>query len=251
MINDILAVVCLIVIIQNGTPVGTATGFFYAKNDTVYLVTNRHVVSDEAKGMKPESLRVRLHQNATDISKNRDFDIPLYAKNKKLWHVHPSYDKSKIDIAVIEVDQQALRSGHYFQSLSHENFLPKQFVIRPGEDVMVLGFPRGFSDPVHNLPLARNAMIASAYPVHFALSPFFMIDANLHQGMSGSPVITKPKNEWVDEKGNVSLITGTPMFFLGIFSAIFNFNISSGLEPAGLGQVWYGYLIEEILDSIK
>ena len=52
--NELLVIVALIVQIQNGQPIGTATGFFYLKNDTVYLVTNRHVVLDEAKRIKPD-----------------------------------------------------------------------------------------------------------------------------------------------------------------------------------------------------
>ena len=36
--------------------VGQGTGFFYTKNCVVYLVTNRHVVLDEEKGLRPEAL---------------------------------------------------------------------------------------------------------------------------------------------------------------------------------------------------
>ena len=250
-INEILAVVILIVQIQSGQPVGTATGFFYVKNDIVYMVTNRHVILDEEKGIKPDTLRVKLHVDPTHMTNNVDFDIPLYSASLARWHVHPDYVTKKIDIAVIEMDQKALRAGHFFKGLSASNFLPKEYVIQPGEDVMVIGFPRGFSDSTHNLPLVRNAMISSAYSVDFRGSPFFLIDANLHPGMSGSPVITKPKNTWPDDKGNINILTGSPMYFLGVHSATIVLPLSSGKESLGLGTVWYGYLIEEIIDSFE
>ena len=250
-INEILAVVILIIQIQSGQPVGTATGFFYARNDIVYMVTNRHVVLDEEKGIKPDTLRVKLHEDPKDMTKNVDFDIPLYTNDSVKWHVHSDYKTKKIDVAVIEIDQKSLKAGHFIKELSSSNFLPKEFVIQPGEDVMVIGFPRGFSDSTHNLPLVRNAMISSAYSVDFQGSPFFLIDANLHPGMSGSPVITKPKNTWPDDKGNINILTGSPMYFLGVHSATIVLPLSSGKESLGLGTVWYGYLIEEIIDSFE
>lgn len=250
-INEILVTVTLIIQIQDGQQVGTATGFFYIRNDVVYFVTNRHVIVDEEKGIKPHTLRVKLHLDPNDMTKNVDFDIPLYSAGLARWHVHPDYTVKKIDVAVVELDQRALRAGHFLKGLSASNFFPKKYVIQPGEDVMVIGFPRGLSDSTHNLPLVRNAMISSAYGFDFRGNPFFLVDANLHPGMSGSPVITKPKNVWPDEKGNIDFLTGSPMYFLGVHSATLGLTLPSGEEPLGLGTVWYGYLIEEIIDSFE
>ncbi|MCJ7484250.1 MAG: serine protease [Thermodesulfovibrionales bacterium] len=248
-INEIFAVVTLIIQIQNGKPIGSATGFFYIKNDIVYLITNRHVVGDDKK-IKPETLRIRLHSDPNDLTKNDNFDIPLYSDGVPKWHVHKNYLKNKIDVAVIEIDQNKIKEGHFIKGISSGNFFPKNFVIQPGEDVMIIGFPRGLSDIKHNLPIVRNAMISSVYGVDFQDNQFFLVDANLHPGMSGSPVITKPKNIWPDEKGDATLLTGSPMYFLGVHSATLGISLPSGEEPLGLGTVWYGYLIEEIIDSI-
>lgn len=116
---------------------------------------------------------------------------------------------------------------------------------------MVIGFPRGVSDTVHNLPLIRNAIVASAYGVPFDGNPVFLIDANLHPGMSGSPALTKPKNIWQDNKGNTDILTGSPIYFLGVHSATLSVMLPSGQEPLGLGSVWYGRVIEEIIPGIK
>jgi len=250
-VNEILAIVTLIIQIQNGQPVGTATGFFYGKNNIVYLVTNRHVVLDESKKIKPDILRIKLHTDPKDLTKNVDYDIPLYSKGNSRWHSHKDFGTNNIDIAIIEIDQDSLKKGHFFKAISAEMFFPKQYVIQPGEDVMVIGFPRGIHDLRHNLPLIRNAMISSAYGINFEGSPFFLIDANLHPGTSGSPVITKPKNVWLDQQGNTNFLAGSPMYFVGIHSATISIKLPSGDEPLGLSTVWYGYLIEEIIDSFQ
>jgi hypothetical protein len=70
--------------------------------------------------------------------------------------------------------------------------------------------------------------------------------------MSGSPVLTKPKNIWPDREGNTNMLTGAPVYFLGVFSATLSVNLSANQQEAlGLGQVWYARLIEEIMASIK
>ena len=250
--NVLLLVVSLVILIQSNRPVGMATGFFYVKNDIVYFVTNRHVVVDETKGIKPDLLRVKLHTDLKDLTKNVDLDIPLYANGVERWHVHKDYAARKIDIAVIELDQSKFKTGFVIQALNASNFIPKNLKISTGEDVIVIGFPRGLSDIKHNLPIVRNAMISSAYGIEFDGSPLFLVDANLNPGMSGSPVMTKPKDVWPTVEGGTSFFTGSPTFFLGVFSATLSFNLPTGQqEQLGLGFVWYGYLIEEIIDSIN
>jgi S1-C subfamily serine protease len=249
--NELLFVVAIVTMLQGGKPVGNATGFFYVTNNVLYFVTNRHVVRDEAKGLKPDALRVRLHVDAKDLTKNVDREIPLYVTGRTRWHVHPNYAKNPIDVAVVQLDQ-AVTAGTYLKALNASNFLPDRFLINPGEDLMVIGFPRGLSDSKHNLPLVRDALVSSAYGVDFEQAPMFLVDANLHPGMSGSPVLTKPKNLWPDREGNTNVLSGSPTYFLGVFSATMSVKVSATQEEAlGLGAVWYAKLIEEIIASIK
>jgi hypothetical protein len=79
----------------------------------------------------------------------------------------------------------------------------------------------------------------------------FLVDANLHPGMSGSPVLTRAKNVWPDKAGNTNMMTGSPVYFLGVFSATLSVKLAPAQEEAlGLGTVWYGRAIEEIIKSI-
>jgi S1-C subfamily serine protease len=223
----------------------------FISNETIYLVTNRHVVVDETRGLKADALRIRLHTNSQDLTKNVDRELPLYQNGKQKWYVHKDYPKVPIDIAVIELSQEQIKDGQ-IKALSQKNFFPDRLLISPGEDVMVMGFPRGLSDSKHNLPLIRNALISSAYGVNFEGLPTFLVDANLHPGMSGSPVMTKPKNVWATKQGGTSMVNNPVAHLLGVFSATLSINISpTEQEALGLGQVWYAELIEQIIDGIK
>ena len=116
-------------------------------------------------------------------------------------------------------------------------------MLDPGEDIFIMGYPLAFHDTQHNLPIFRNAMIASAYRVHFQGEPLFLTDANLHPGTSGSPVITKPKSGWIDDQGGTHLATGIYYYILGVHSATYR---GAGGVPLGLGVAWYINLVEEI-----
>lgn len=141
--NELLVIVALVVQLQNGQPVGTATGFFYIKNDVLYFVTNRHVVIDETKNIKPDLLRIKLHVDAKDLTKNVDVDIPLYSNGVAKWHIHKDYTARKIDIAVIELDQNKFKTGLFLKALNASNFIPKNLLLRAGDDVIVPAFREG------------------------------------------------------------------------------------------------------------
>jgi len=251
--NDLLLIVALITMVQGGKDLGTATGFFYQQNETAYFVTNRHVVIDESQGLKPDALRLRLHADSRDLTKNVDRTIPLYNGGTPRWHVHKDYPKVPIDIAVIEMEPKLLE-GTIIKALSSKAFFTgdNNLILTPGEDLMVISYPRGQSDQKHNLALMRNALVSSAYGIDFNGLPKFLVDANLHPGMSGSPVMTKPKTILPTSTG-YAVSPGPPRtFFLGVLSATLIVNVSAKQQEAlGLGEVWYANLIEQIIDSAK
>jgi len=99
-----------------------------------------------------------------------------------------------------------------------------------GSRISIIGYPLGFYDNVHNLPITRSASIASPYGIPFRNKSYFLIDAVLHKGISGSPVIISRTGSR-RERGIIHSL-------LGILSA---------RETADLGVVWYPQLIEEIV----
>ena len=68
-------------------PLRYASGFFYPRLKTreLFLITNKHVVIEPKEDYYPQSIKLRLHTNATNIRDNIDYDIPLYDNGRRLW----------------------------------------------------------------------------------------------------------------------------------------------------------------------
>ncbi len=215
--------------------VGTATGFFFRFNNKLFLITNRHVFVKEKNNYYPDIISIRLNKSGHDITQSVEVDYKLYEENstKPLW-LEINQD---IDLVGLEVAEP---KGCILAALVPENLAnPDNLHLGLGEQVLVIGYPRGFYDTVHNLPIVRSACIASAYGIPFQKNPFFLVDSNLHPGTSGSPVITVPKTIHQNPDGGIT-IGGMPVFyFLGINSGSF-----SDLQ---LNSIWYGNLVIDLL----
>lgn len=233
----------------NSIVLGTGTGFFYIENSNEYLITNRHVVIDEKKSYHPTSLRIRLHTNRENLQINNLIVVDLYDDNDRhSWLEHPAYSTLQCDVVAIPMRPPLLTGDNFslFERSSVTCFtkdLTEIPDVNPFGDVVVLGYPLGFSDDVNNLPVYRHAMIASQFGVDFRGRPYFLVDANLHPGTSGSPVVSS-YHTLFKEAGSEE---GYKLF--GIHSA----EHIVGKEPLGLNVVWYSKLIPEIVvgDSIK
>jgi S1-C subfamily serine protease len=213
------------------TLVATATGFFFENDGKLYLVTNRHVVrqDDPARGEHtfPDKLTLLLHTNPQDHTQNTKYEVQLYRDKKSLWREKPGVDLAAIELPV----QDMLRFK--FISLDQKFLPPDDALLGAGDEVLIVGYPFGFSDKLHNYPVVRTGMVASAYPVPFEGHPFFFADARLHPGTSGSPVLTAPSMFLKTRTGVVA--SGYRTFFLGVNAGEAQFPGGS----SGLNQIWY------------
>jgi hypothetical protein len=257
-------------------PIGEATGFFYKHRDKIYFITNRHVVIDEEEGYYPERLDLKLHIDRKDLSENRLYKIRLYNDDKNdtkkpLLLEHPNnfgYNhKEIIDVVAIllgddiseytvepfsssdlipdrsTLDINAAEDAFLHQSPAPINPVPLE-ILKFGDTVLVIGCPPRYSDTYHNLPIARNATIASVYSVPFMRRPKILVDSHLHKGTSGSPVLTKPI---VRPSSNISYedLMNIKKYLIGIYSGEFD-NESPQL---GLYNVWLANLIPDIIEQ--
>lgn len=226
-------------------PLTNASGFFYLHEDFLYLFTARHVVIDESANHRPDHLQVSLHADATELQQRADVAIPLYVGGVPQWFQHPRFG-SLVDVVAVAVNAPYLLSTHAVSTFSGDDLLGSEEALPLGQDVLIIGFPLGFHDTLHNLPIVRSATIASSYSHPFKGQPYFLTDARLHRGMSGSPVIAKIHS---DSDSNSRDISGSEWRLLGIHSSALDVSDRDPVqdERLALNTAWYATLITEML----
>ena len=229
---------------ETDTKPGYGTGFFYENPKNEYfLITNRHVILDEKRRHIPNLVRLSLHADRNNPRENRDYDIPLYKAAEELW-IEP---EPFVDVVAIPLERKDIEErGLLIRSFSEANLLPEEYRLQIGEDILVMGYPLGqYYDHVNNLPVLRNGIVASAYPVYYQGLPHFLIDARLHKGTSGSPVMTKFKRDWRKVEGG-SIMGDFQFFLLGVNSS--TWELPEGEEPLGLNAVVFASVVRELTE---
>lgn len=243
-VNEINYSVAKVFILKDKDTIGTASGFFYISDNLKYFITNRHVVLDSSQNFFPNKIALKLHSSNGILKDSKDVTVNLYENNIHLWLEHPDYHNKKCDIVAIPLNEQSIPQKSLFNFknsivnfFSNKNFLLDYKLQAFGHGI-VIGYPLGYSDTENNLPIYRNAMIASEYGINFNGKENFIIDAKLHKGTSGSPVINSPNNLLIKDG---QAIHSEATVLLGILSA--------GNPNLDINFVWYPYLIEEIINQ--
>lgn len=187
MLDKMYLRVAKVLTFAGGQPLTNATGFFYLHDSFLYLITSRHVVINEAFQHRPDRLQVSLHSNANNLQERNELSVPLYLDGVPQWYQHPN--RSTADIVAVSVNDSHVLSRFCIDTFCGNDILQRDHSLRLGQDVLVVGFPLGFHDRLHNLPIVRSATVASSFSHPFNGEPYFLTDARLHRGMSGSPVV--------------------------------------------------------------
>lgn len=225
-----------------GQPLTNATGFFYLHDDFLYLITSRRVVISEAVQHRPDRLQLSLHSNSTNLQERNELSVPLYLDGVPQWYQHPNH--STADVVAVSVNDPHVLSHLCVATFGHDHIMRKREAMPLGQDVLILGFPLGFHDTLHNLPIVRSATLASSFAHPFKGEPYFLTDARLHRGMSGSPVIVQalrsPETDGEREP---------EWRLLGVHSSALDVSDRDPDqdERLGLNSAWYAALIPEML----
>lgn len=223
---------------------------------SISFVTNRHVVfglpEDERS---PEHIRIRLRHFPVGQDEPEWHVVSLDATNapsRVLVHPDPNVDVALIDITPELAgpilsgqrtkDYVAMSSGAWIANQDH-------FDPGIGDDVLVVGFPGGFHDETNCFPIAKQGIIASAWGLPFEGEHFFLIDAKLLPGSSGSIVLSKPIDAVVKDGKQYFASEGKNFALLGIYSGEPYLELSEADEYSALGICWYGDIVDQILDS--
>ena len=120
---------------------------------------------------------------------------------------------------------------------------------RIGEDVFVLGYPRGLTGGAL-LPIWKRGTIATEPMFDHHQLPRFLIDTATREGMSGAPVIARANSGSYQDTSGVSVMAlrsqnlSPPTKFVGIYSG----RIPGAIDlEAQVGIVWKARVVEEIV----
>jgi hypothetical protein len=237
-------------------PLGTATGFLYrAKSQSVFLTTNFHVLAGynprtgeplHPGGALPNRIAFHLPTVEGEGIRYHKRELPLLDNNSApLWKVHHRLSNSA-DVAALDLGhEQSVQAWTINDAWQDPLF--DTFLLRPGLDVFLIGFPLGIAVAKH-LALWKRGTIASEPMFDVDRRPIILIDTATRGGMSGSPVIAQIQGLWGG--GGAGMLSpdskiGTGRQFIGIYSG----RLGNDEFQAQLGLVWKKQVIEDIVDE--
>ncbi|MBW8635848.1 serine protease [Hoeflea sp. WL0058] len=220
-----------------------ATGFFFRRGARLFLVTSRHVVIDEPSGHMPDRIEFEVHTDAINLTQSIGFSILLYRDGTSIWRQGQD-SAGSIDVAVVEIDREALPDTASIAAFTPENIPAPELQPEIGSSLLVIGFPLGFHDTLHHMPVVRHAVIASSFGLRFQGNGYFLADGRTHRGTSGAPVVMKTQVE-------NSSAGQLPYYLLGIHSARLDVGTRDHQidEALGLNCTWYADILMTLTES--
>ncbi|WP_439861109.1 S1 family peptidase [Pseudomonas sp. MBLB4136] len=214
-----------------------ASGFFFARGERLFVVTSRHVMIDEPSKHFPDRIVIEVHTAEANMASSTGFSIPLYRDGKSLWR--QGLDSAgEIDVAAIELDRAALPEDMVYSAFTPEHLPGPEEPVEVGSSLLVVGFPLGFHDTLHHMPVVRHAVLASSFGLRFQGQGYFLTDGRTHRGTSGAPVVLRLPNR----QDNANEL---PWRLLGVHSARLDLGTRDlELDEAlGLNCTWYADIL--------
>jgi hypothetical protein len=220
-----------------------ATGFFFERDNRLFLVTNRHVVLNEATNHRPDRLQIELHIDRKNVALVTQFSIPLYQQNSPLWR-QATDAAGIIDVVALELQRPALPKTAFFHAFGPSHLLEKLDEVEIGASVIIVGFPLGFHDTLHHLPVARQAVVASAFGIRFQGNGYFLTAGRMHRGTSGAPVVIRTTT--LSGRGKLAWV------LLGIHAARLDVNNRNEHEDErlDLNCAWYADVLRILTENV-
>lgn len=218
-------------------PLTNATSFFFERDARLFLVTSRHVLIDEPSQHFPDRIEIELHVDRDNMARSTNFSILLYRGGQAIWR--QGKDRAgEIDVAAIEIDRKALPDTMVHHAFTPDRLPGPQDHVDIGSSLLVVGFPLGFHDTLHHLPIVRQAVIASSFGLRFDGRGYFLTDARTHRGTSGAPVVIRDDSR----TGPQNIL---PWRLLGIHSSRLDVGGRDVVidEALGLNCAWYSDIL--------
>ncbi|MFA6276375.1 MAG: serine protease [Pedobacter sp.] len=228
----------------NGEAIGTGFILNAPLNDpegrsVTLLISNKHVFVNPLGS-------IAFNFNHKTKTGNPDFGNIHTFSGKDFSALYTEHPDAGIDLACINASIITQPEHNvFYKNLTHDmlsDFNEDQLM--PGLDVWFVGYPENRFDVTNNLPLLRRGYIASYPKVDFNSRKLFVIDAQVFQGSSGSPVFAPIGGHFK----LIGIVTET-MIKHGQLQAIPTLHANVGVQQIlGLGLVIKATALKELID---
>lgn len=168
----------------------SASGFFFERGARLFLVTSRHVLFDAPSRHAPDRIEIEMHTDPRDLTQITRLSILLHRDGLSVWH-QARDSGGEIDVATLEIERSAMPAQAVVRPFGPQHLAVDFDLFEVGDRLAIPGFPLGFFDTMHHLPVVRQASVASSFGIRFQGQGFFLTDARMHRGSSGSPVLAR------------------------------------------------------------
>lgn len=243
MIDPVLLTVPRVSTFDDTRHMTNASGFFFQREKRLFLVTSRHVMVDASSNHRPTRIEIELHSDPENLAEAVAFSVPLYRNGQSLWR-QGSDTAGDIDVAVIEIDRNALSGNVLYRAFGPEHLCDPRDHVEIGSSVLVVGFPLGFHDTLHHMPVVRQSVVASSFGFRFQGMGYFLTDGRTHRGTSGAPVVMRVT-------GPAAPANGLPWKLLGVHSARLDVGTRDMVldEALGLNCAWYADILLTLTEN--
>jgi hypothetical protein len=235
--DPLLLNVCRISTFTGEWSLSASTGFLFAREHRLFLVTSKHVFYDAPSQHFPDRISFGVHSDEVDLTRITVIDLPLYHNGLALW---TQAEDSGGDIDVVALELPGGLPPHVRESaFTLASLRVDPDLIRLGTPLVIACFPLGFYDTTYLLPVARQGSVASAYGIRFQGQGCFVTDARMHRGTSGAPVLMR-RRDCHDGGG--------PWILLGVHSARMDMETRDAGQDdmLGLNLAWYADILETL-----
>ncbi len=152
----------------------------------------------------------------------------------RLWTKHPERDIAVMEISAPPVfARAAIPLGWLASGEDLDNWQ-----VGPGDELLTLGFPRGYSSNTAGFPILRTGRIASWPLTPVESFPVFLLDFPVFPGNSGGPVFWTPA---------ARKLPGTVQPDHPFIAGVLTSEVRPSDEPLGIGVVAHASYVREAI----
>ncbi len=105
---------------------------------------------------RPVRVEFGLHAAGTDLTQHHRVSLPLYENGKSVWR-QAGDSGGDVDVAALQIPAMAMPRGAQFSAFGVRHIQVQMHAVCLGQPLLLVGFPMGFHDTLHHLPVGGGA----------------------------------------------------------------------------------------------